>query len=174
MEPVPRDDLFEWLYGEMRKLARLLLRRERRGHTLTPTDLTHMAMMHLFRKAPQFGADRKGFLLIATKVMRQLLVDYARAYKAQKRSGTQTRVEFDENLISSEATADLILAINEALEKLSKKNPVGCQVVQLHFYSGHTFEEIGDILDISGRTAKRYWTLARLDLHEMLDGKLAL
>lgn len=173
MEEPKLENPLEWLYGEIKKLARMLLRRERAGHTLTPTDLTHMALMQLLNRMPEYANDRKGFLLLVMTVMRRLLVDYARAYKARKRPGSQQRVEFDENLVFSDQTADLILQVNEALERLCEQNDTRCKVVQLHFFSGHTFAEIAEILNISERHAKRHWMLARLELRDMLDGGLS-
>jgi RNA polymerase sigma factor (TIGR02999 family) len=167
-------ELFEALYNELRRTARQMLSRERKDHTLTPTALVHVAYLRLREIDPQAFSDHIHFLRMAARVMRQLLVDQARAYKAEKRSGGRQRVEFEDNLVSSQQDADTILAVHESLERLREQHPVRAEVVELHYFSGYTFEEIGPILGMSPRHAKRHWTIARTLLRGQIDGGISV
>src|SRR5262249_27769024 len=108
------------------------------------------------------------------KVMRQLVIDEARYHRSRKRGGERQRVEYDDHLgFANEADVDLVLAVNEALERLREKHPERSDVVELHYFAGYTFEEVGRILDISERTAKRHWTLARTWLRGQIDDSVS-
>ena len=162
-------ELYHALYGELRRTAGRLMAQERKNHTLTPTALVHDAYLRMREIDPQAFRDHRHFLQIAAKVMRQLLVDHARAYQAAKRTGGQVRVELDDNLIGSTKDADLILGVHESLERLRDERPECYQVVELRYFAGFTLEEVGLILGVSVRTAKRHWTIARTLLRGQLD-----
>jgi RNA polymerase sigma factor (TIGR02999 family) len=103
-------------------------------------------------------------------VMRQLLVDQARAYKTTKRAGNLRQVSMTDWLLASESDADTILAVNQALKNLQASAPDRHDVVELHYFAGYTFEEVANILGISDRTAKRHWVIARTLLRADIDG----
>jgi RNA polymerase sigma factor (TIGR02999 family) len=167
------SELFDCLYTELRRTARYLLASERRNQTLTPTALVHCAYMRLRDIDPEAFQNHQHFLRVSAKVMRQLLVDEARAYKAAKRRGGFTQIELRESLLASESDADHILLVSDSLERLREKAPLKYEVVQLHYFAGHTFEEVATILGISDRTAKRYWVIARTLLRGVIDGNAA-
>jgi RNA polymerase sigma factor (TIGR02999 family) len=106
--------------------------------------------------------------------MRQLLVDQARAYKAAKRSGGLQRMPLRDCLLTSETDANTVLAVSESLERLRTKAPERHDVVELHYFGGYTFEEVGTILGISDRTAKRHWVIAKTWLRGDIDGNETL
>lgn len=153
--------LIAQVYDELRRIAAAYMRRERQGHTLQPTALVHEAYEHLIDQPNAHWQSRAHFLATAAQVMRHILVDHARARRAEKRGGEQQQVTLDEALLSSgEGTAD-VLAVHQALERLSALDARQGRVVELHFFGGLTFGEIGEVLDISERTAKREWSMAR-------------
>jgi RNA polymerase sigma factor (TIGR02999 family) len=155
------SELFEQLYSDLRRIARHLLSTERRNQTLTPTGLVHCAYLRLREIDPEAFQDHRHFLRVAAKVMRQLLVDQARAYKAAKRSGGMQQVEMHDSFLISESDADTILSVSESLERLRTNAPERHDVVELHYFAGYTFDEVASILGISDRTARRHWVLAR-------------
>ena len=162
--------LFEMLYGEMKRIARSLVAHEAEHETMTPTALVHNAYLRLREVDPETFQDHRHFLRVAAKVMRHLLVDQARAYRAYKRGGTHERVEYSEQLLfTNETDVDLVLAVNQAMERLRSQCPERSDVIELHYFAGYTFEEVGKILSISERTAKRHWSLARLWLRGQID-----
>lgn len=162
-------ELYQALYQELRRTAKRLMSQERRDHTLTPTALVHDAYLRLREIDPHAFRDHRHFLQIAAKVMRQLLVDHARAYNAAKRTGGKTRIELEDNLIGSTKDADTILGVHESLDRLRDQRPECCQVVELRYFAGFTMEEVGLILGVSVRTAKRHWTIARTLLRGQID-----
>ncbi len=163
------SELFEQLYSDLRRIARRLLSSERPNQTLTPTGLVHCAYLRLREIDPEAFQDHHHFLRVAAKVMRQLLVDQARAYKAAKRSGALHRVAMRDSLLTSESDADTILSVSESLKRLRTDAPERHDVVELHYFAGYTFPEVASILGISDRTAKRHWVLARTWLRGEID-----
>jgi RNA polymerase sigma factor (TIGR02999 family) len=163
------SELFEQLYSDLKRIARRLLSVERPNQTLTPTGLVHCAYLRLREIDPEAFQDHQHFLRVAAKVMRQLLVDQARAYKAAKRSGGLRRVMMNDSLLISDSDADTILSVSESLERLRADAPQRHDVVELHYFAGYTFEEVASILGISDRTAKRHWVLARIWLRGVID-----
>ncbi len=162
-------ELYHALYNDLRRTAGRLMAQERRDHTLTPTALVHDAYLRMREIDPHAFRDHRHFLQVAAKVMRQLLVDHARAFRAAKRIGGKQRVELDDNLIGSSDDADTILGVHESLERLREERPECCRVVELRYFAGFTLEEIGLILGVSVRTAKRHWTIARTLLRGQMD-----
>lgn len=153
--------LIPQVYEELRRLAAAYMRRERPDHTLQPTALVHEAYAHLVEHPNAQWQNRAHFLATAAQVMRHILVDHARARRADKRGGVQHQVTLDEALLpSSDRTVD-ILSIHQALERLTVFDARQGQVVELHFFGGMTFEEIALVLGISERTVKREWSMAR-------------
>jgi RNA polymerase sigma-70 factor, ECF subfamily len=156
------------VYAELHKIAAAYLRRQRPDHTLQPTALIHEAYLRLVRQESADIQDRSHFYALAARMMRQILVDGARAVHAEKR-GSGNKVQLDERveLGGSDRTLDLI-AIHEALEKLSTHNNRLAQSVELRYFGGLQLDEIAAALGISLATVKRDLTLAEAFLRRAL------
>jgi RNA polymerase sigma factor (TIGR02999 family) len=162
------DKLFPLVYSELHRLARSYMRRERPNHTLQPTALINEAYMRL-AQAPVDWQNRAHFIGVAANAMRRILVDHARAHMAAARGGAFQQVEWTESLgLPAERSRELV-ALDEALDQLEKINPRQAKVVELNFIGGLTFDEIAAVLDVSTRTAKRDWALARLWLFKQMN-----
>jgi RNA polymerase sigma factor (TIGR02999 family) len=147
------------VYKELREIAHYHLQRERPGHTLQSAALVHEAYLRLADQRP-FADNRAHFLAVASRLMRQILVDYARSRAAAKR-GADLRVELDAALVlSPERNADII-ALDEALNTLMKMDEQQGKIVEMRFFGGLSIEEIGEVLGISRSTVKREWNVAK-------------
>lgn len=160
--PESAAELFAAVYGELRRLARALLRRERPGHTLQPTELVHDAFLRLVDASAVRDVDRTRFFGVAARAMRQVLVDHARRRRAGKRGGAWLRVTLDEGLGAPAADLDELLALDEALEALAARDARAARVVELRVFAGLTVEEIAAALDVSKRTVDGDWAFGRL------------
>jgi len=148
------------VYDELRRLARRYMSRESHGVTLQPTALVNEAYFRLVDIKQVRWKDRAHFLAVSANVMRRVLIDFARTRAAAKRAGGVQRVPFDERLIASEWSVSLI-ALNDALEALAEQDARKSQVVELRFFGGLDVEEIAEALEVSTKTVKRDWRLAR-------------
>jgi RNA polymerase sigma-70 factor, ECF subfamily len=162
------SDLIPLIYDQLRAIARNQMGRERPDHTLQPTILVHEAFLQLVGNSQIDWCNRAHFFALASRVMRRILVDHARAARAQKRPGGRQKVELESALVFVEAQHADFLALHEALEKLEGLDPRQSRVVEMHFFGGLSFEEIAEVLGISDRTAKRDWTMARAWLYREL------
>lgn len=153
------------LYNELRKIAGAKMRNERGNHTLRPTALVNEAYLRLANQPDLFSKSRSQVLACAALAMRHVLVDYARARAAGKRGAGIIQVTFDEQFKQDSGELIDILAVDEALTQLEKLDPREATVVELHFFSGLSFEEIAERLGISTRTAKSDWAMARAWMH---------
>lgn len=157
------------VYDELRALAAGQLRRERDGHTLSPTALVHEAF---FRLADQRAVDWKGrshFFGIAAQAMRRVLVDHARRRQADKRS-RQHQVTLESEVAGTDdSSLDEVLAVDTALEKLAVQDPRQAELVTLRYFAGFSIEETADLLGVSPATAKRDWAFARAWLQRELS-----
>lgn len=153
------------VYGELRRLASHYLRNERIGHTLQPTVLVHDALIQLLGSESIDWQNRAHFFALASQAMRRILVDYARSHRAEKRGGEFQRVSLDENLVFSSQRCDELLALDEALGRLERREKRLGRMVELRFFSGMTEEETAEVLGISVRTVKRDWKVARAWLY---------
>ena len=155
------DKLLPLVYSELHRLANTYMRRERLNHTLQPTALINEAYLRLANASIDWQ-NRAHFIGVAANVMRRILVDHARAHMAAARGGEFQQVEWDEAIgVPAERSRELV-ALDDALQKLEKLNPRQGKIIELRYIGGLSFEETGAVLDISPRTAKRDWTLARL------------
>lgn len=154
------NELFSLIYKDLRHIAALRLRGERKGHSLQATELVHEAFL---RMAVQAGGitGRLHFFALASKVMRQILVDHARAKLADKRGGEIPKVSFDDAVAFYEESPEQGLLLDSALKKLAEKDPREAQIVEMRFYAELTEEEIGLVLGVSSRTVKRNWQHAK-------------
>ena len=164
------DRLTPLVYEELRQQAARYLRRERAGHTLQTTALINEAYLRLIDAKDVHWQSRAHFFAIAANLMRRVLVDHARRRDAEKRGGAQLRLTLDERLaVSSTADVD-VLAIDEALNKLSAIDSQQALVVELRFFSGLSVEETAAALGISTATVKRDWSVARAWLRREIGG----
>jgi RNA polymerase sigma factor (TIGR02999 family) len=164
------DALIPLVEGELRRLARIYMARERRGHTLQTSALLNEAFVRLVDARDVPWHDRAHFLGIAARLMRRVLVDHARVRGMRKRGGGAYRVPLVETLAASPATGLDVLALNRALDALAAGDPRKVQVIEMRFFAGMTVEETAVALDVSPDTVMRDWRLARLWLHRELDG----
>jgi RNA polymerase sigma factor (TIGR02999 family) len=163
--------LIPLVYKELREIARYHLQRERPGHTLQSAALVHEAYLRLVDQRPFETKDRAHFLAVASRLMRQILVDYARSHGAAKR-GADLRVELDASLVLPQVRNTDVIALDDALTGLTKLDEQQARIVELRFFGGLSIEEIAEVLDISASTVKREWNVAKAWLtREMKRGK---
>jgi RNA polymerase sigma factor (TIGR02999 family) len=156
------------VYGELRELARRQLAGRRPGRTLNTTALVHEAYLKLVDVDRLDWADRRHFLAVAATAMRQIIVDHARRRCAQKRGGGVEPSLLAEGRLGMDTQATEILAIDQALGKLSRLDERLTRTVELRFFAGLTVEETARVLGSSERTVKRDWQKARALLHGFL------
>lgn len=164
------EKLMPLVYSELRRLASNYLRRERQGHTLQPTALVNEAYLKLVDQRNAKWQNRAQFFGISAQLMRRILVDHARQHQAEKRGGSEQQrlsITSAEALIK-QPEVDL-LALNEALEQLSKLDPQQCRIVELKFFGGLSIEETAEVLGIGHATVERDWKMARAWLRRQLD-----
>ena len=149
------DKLAELLHSEMRKLAGGLMKMERSGHTLQPTALVHEAWMRMSGMMQQDWRDRRQFFAAASCVMRQILVDFARTRRRQKRGSGLTPVSLELVDAALPNTARDILALDDALLELEKLDPRKVRIIEMRYFGGLTVDEIAEELDISAATIFR-------------------
>ncbi len=162
------------VYEELRHLAHHYLRQERGDHTLQSTALVHEAYMRLAgQSAPQWQ-NRAHFFGIAAHIMRQILVEYARGRAAAKRGGDATHLVLDDSLASTQQTEIDVIALDQALEELSKFDAQQSRIVELRFFAGLTIEDTSEVLGISPATVKRDWVTARAWLFRAMTGEASV
>ncbi len=159
------------VYQELRGIAEAHLRRERKDHTLQATALVHEAYLRLQAIPELRVASRSEFFALASTMIRRILVDHARAHGRAKRGGGAARISVTPGEIQDDGEAvaaiDLI-ALDEALQQLELLDARQSRIVELRFFGGHTVEQTAAILDLSPRTVKNEWRLARAWLYERL------
>ena len=163
--------LLQELYAELRKLAEARLRRLRPGQTLQPTALVHEAYLRLMKTNEPAWNGRAHFFGAAAQAMRDILVDSARRKLAQKRGAGAKRVEDTVTIVDDEGiqlSAEDMLAIHEALEKLQQEHPQAAELVLLRYFGGLSMAEIAEMQDVPMRTLERKWTFARTWLKKAL------
>ena len=154
--------------GELHRLARRYMRMEHAGHTLQATALINEVYLRLIDWRNVRWQDRAHFFAVSAQLMRRTLVDHARRRRVRKRGGHVRKVALDEGAIAApERSADLV-AIDAALVRLGELDTRKAKVVELRFFGGLSVEEIGEVLNVSPRTVKREWSLARAWLYTEL------
>lgn len=162
------DELFALAYDELRRAAHFRLRGQRVGETLSTTVLVHEAYVRLADQGRARAVDRAHFLALASRAMRFVLVDHVRARRAAKRGGAAERIPIDEVQLLAEGREPDLLALDEALDRLSAFSPRLGRLVECRFFGGLSYEEIAEVAGISVPTVKRDWVRARAWLlHEM-------
>ena len=160
--------LAELVYDDLHARARQYMRRERPDHTLQPTALVNETFLQLLRHQTIEWQSRAHFLAVASVVMRRILVDHARRRLAGKRSGARQQVELDERHAAQHPHLDQVLALDEALTRLSQMDPRQGRLVELMYFGGLTEVETAEALGISVRTVRRDWSSARAWLQAQL------
>src|SRR5260221_5406773 len=167
-DPGAADALFEAVYADLRRLAARYLRDERPDHTLQPTALVHEAYLRLIGGTPISWQNRAQFFSVASQVMRHVLVDHARRHLASKRYRRVIRVSLDDVVdVITEQHVDLV-ALDDALDRLTALDPEQGRVVELRYFGGLTVPEIAEVLGVAEMTVSRRWKTAKLWLHVAL------
>lgn len=162
------DRLLPLVYEELHRIAHRQLRRERSDHTLETTALVHEAYLKLVDQSRAQWTERSQFFAIAARAMRRILVDYARQHLAGKRAGRRERVSLDGETLSLDDRADVLVAVDEALERLRVLDDRASKVVECRFFGGYTESETADALGITDRTVRRDWVRAKAWLYGAL------
>jgi RNA polymerase sigma-70 factor, ECF subfamily len=163
------DELMPLVYEELRRLAHRYMSRERPGHTLQTSALVNEAYLRLVDQKNVRWQDRAHFFGIAARLMRQILVDYARRRRYKKRGGEARLMSLDEALVVSEERAADVMALDDALKTLAEIDPRQSQIVELRFFGGLSIEETAQVLEVSPGTVMRDWTLAKAWLHRAVS-----
>jgi RNA polymerase sigma factor (TIGR02999 family) len=163
------DKLVPLVYDELRRLAHRFMSREREGHTLQTTALVNEAYLKLIDQRNVSWQNRAHFFAVSAKLMRRILVDYARSRRYAKREGETRKVTLEEAaIVSKERGADLI-AVDDALISLEAVDLRKCQVVELRFFGGLTIDETAEVMQTSHATIERDWTTARAWLYREIS-----
>ncbi len=160
------DELTPLIYNELKRVARRQMSRERADHTLESTALVHEAYLRLIDQKGTKWQSRAHFFAVASEMARRILVDYAKARNAKKRGGPKVSLE-DSPEPSIDLDADVI-AVNDALDELTKLDARQAKIVELRYFGGLTIEETAEVLGISTPTVKRDWLVARAFLQRAL------
>ena len=167
-DPAAFEQLVPLVYDELRRIAHYQLGRMRPGKTLNTTALVHEAYLQMVDQTRVVVNDRSHFFGIAARAMRQILVDYARRRSAAKRGGGVAPISLTQVQVGVPGQADLLLAINEALDKLGALNERLIRVFECRYFAGLTAEETADVLDMSLRTVQRDWNKSKAWLRREL------
>ena len=159
------------VYPELRRIARQHLGRRPAGHTLESAALANEAYLKLTRAGGIRCENRVHFLALCSQIIRRILVDHARGRGYAKRGGNAVRVPLDDVLLGAQARGIEVLALDEALESLSRIDARKGRVVELRYFGGLSVEETAEVLGISPETAKRDWKMAKTWLFGELTGK---
>lgn len=164
------DELLPLIYKELRRLAANYLRRERQGHTLQPTALINELFLRLMDQDDVRWQNRAHFFGVAARLMRQILVDHARARQAVKRGGPQYTLSLSKaDRLAGRSSVNL-LTLHLTLQRLEELDPQQGRIVELRFFGGLTIEETAEVLSSSHATVEREWKMARAWLRQEIGG----
>jgi len=161
------SELMRAIEAELHRIAAWHMRKERPDHTLQTTALVNEAYLRLLGSEPIEWNDRSHFLAMASRAMRQILIDYARARSSQKRGGGR-KVDLESAGLSLDPVDDTVLDVDAALQELAAIAPRQAQLVELRFFGGLSLERVGEVLGLSERTVDKDWALARAWLRRRL------
>ena len=157
------------VYAELHRLAKRYMGREQAGHTLQTSALVNEAYLRLIDAQGLRWQDRAHFFAVSARIMRHILVDFARARQNLKRGGGAQRVTLDEGSVVSPESGEDLLALDEALQRLATLNVRQAKVVELRYFGGLNEEEVAEVLKVSSRTVRTEWCLARAWLYRELS-----
>ena len=169
------NQLFESVYCIMRSKAAYAMRSSRPDDSMSPTLLVHEAYVSLSKTISRgrFSVhDRRHFLKLTSRVMRNLVVDHARARRAQNRGNGMDRVPWSDSLIGASDNPEQIIAVATALEKLAETHPESARLAELRFFTGMSESEIAEVMEMSPRSVRRHWSVAKTRLFEILHGPI--
>ena len=164
-----QETLFQVIYNDLHRQAARYLRNEQPGLSLQTTDLIHEAYLRLISQQHVEWQNRLHFFAIAAKVMRRILVDHVRGRQAAKRGGTDIRLPLEDAMAVLPGQDLDFVALDEVLTRLAEIDPQQSQIVELRFFSGLSVEETAKVLDVSERTVKRDWNVAKAWLRRELS-----
>jgi RNA polymerase sigma factor (TIGR02999 family) len=167
-KPPRAEEVAPLVYDELRRVAAAYMRRERPGQTIQTTALVHEAYLRLAQSGTPWS-DRRHFVGIAARSMRQILVERARARGAHKRWGGMNRVSITDSLALAADPETMLPALDEAVRKLEQIDPEQAKIVELRYFAGMSVEEAADAMGMSPATLKRRWALARAWLFRELS-----
>jgi RNA polymerase sigma-70 factor (ECF subfamily) len=163
------DRLIPLVYPELQRLARGYMRNERTCHTLQPTALVHEAYARLVRQDQPDYNSRAHFMGVAAHIMRQILIDHARTSKAEKRGGEAAKVPFDEVTGLAVERPSAMIALDDALVELTRKDPVKARLVEMRFFGGMTAEDSAEVLKMTVAEVRRHLRVGQAWLQRELD-----
>lgn len=163
------DALMTAIYQDMRRLAAHHMGAERRDHTLQPTAVVHEAYVRLIDQRKTDWKDRLHFFAVASRIIRRVLIDHARANEAGKRGGDRTRISLEDHEVAGPARDIDLMALDEALNELAEIDPQQCRIVELRYFGGCTVEEVAELLGVGKRTVDRDWQAAKAWLFLRLE-----
>lgn len=163
------EDVLPFVYNELRIIAKRYRAKENTGHTLQTTEIINEAYLKLIDQSGTDWQNRSHFFAVASRVMRNLLVDYARAKNYQKRGNGAEKVDLEEVALFSNENDESIINLHEALERLEKFDERKARIVELRYFGGLSAEETGEVLGISEITVKREWLKAKAWLYNELS-----
>jgi len=172
-EDAETAELVQVLYPELKRLARIHMRRERVDHTLQPTALVSEVFLKLAVRPDVHWRDRSHFLRAATRAMRLLLIDHARKHGAEKNGGGAMKIDVSDDEARTDERSVEYIVVDQLLRKLAAVDARMAEVVELRVFGGLNFAEIGEVLAVHERTAKRDWQVARAWLFGHLRGGTA-
>ena len=168
-DPHAVEQLLPLVYDELRRLAASQMAQERPDHTLNATALVHEAYMRL---VPNLQFENRGhFMATAALCMKRILVENARARARLKRGGGRQRQSFDLDSLAISIPDEELLALNDALDRLTQHDPVKAQLVELHYFAGLSFPQVAEHLGVSLSTVERGWRYARAWLYAAMAGE---
>jgi RNA polymerase sigma-70 factor, ECF subfamily len=166
------DELLPLVYDELRRLANSYLKNERNNHTLQPTALVHEAYLRLLGQKEIAWQNRAHFFGVSARLMREILIEYARAKNRLKRGGEfKTQIALDDAVSFAGAKDFDVVSVDEALLKLEKLDARQARIVEMKFFAGMTIDEIAEVIEVSPATVKREWATAKLLLYKILHSQ---
>jgi RNA polymerase sigma factor (TIGR02999 family) len=165
------EELLPLLYQELRQLARRKMAEERGAHTLQATALVHEAYLRMVGDGEREWDSRGHFFAAAAEAMRRILIESARRKKRLKRGGGQVLISLQDHDLGKSDSRDELLALDDALTKLSVEDPGAAELVKLHVFTGLSIDQVADAMGCSRATAYRNWSYARAWLRCELEGK---
>jgi len=163
------DRLMPLVYDELRRRAKQYMRRERSDHTLQPTALVHEAYLRLVELEGIQWQDRAHFFAIAARLMRRILVDYARRHDAARRGGHECKVSLEEAATLSDGQVADLVALDDALTSLAANDPTKSRIVELRLFGGLSVHEMAEVLSVSPATVRREWRMAKAWLYREIS-----
>ncbi|SPF50297.1 RNA polymerase, sigma-24 subunit, ECF subfamily [Candidatus Sulfopaludibacter sp. SbA4] len=167
-DPGALEAMTPLIYQELRRIAASHLRREKSGHTLQPTDLLHEAFVRLIKQHDQNWKNRAHFFGAAANLMRQILVDHARAKACLKRGGGVERVGLDEAVSAAASRPAQLIALDDAMKELEKFDARKCRVIELRFFGGMSVEETAEVTGVSASKVSREQRMAEAWLQRQM------